>query len=64
MSVEVAAAVGLQSRELMEVARRADAGDDVLALGGGQEVAGRRRAPVTSSRLNATPEQEVSPRLP
>ena len=45
--------------------RRADAGDDVLALRVGQELAVEASSrPSTGSRVKATPVAEVSPRLP
>ena len=42
----------------------ADAGDDVLALRVGEEVAVGRFSPVAGSRVNATPVPESSPLLP
>ena len=53
------------ARRFGEMLRRADAGDDVLALGVDQELAVERVcSPVDGLRVKATPVAEVSPMLP
>ena len=56
-------AVGLLAGE-RQVLRRADAGDDVLALGVDQVLAVELLPPVDGSRVKATPVAQSSPMLP
>ena len=55
---------GGNARRLGDVLRRADAGDDILALRVDQELAIERFSPVDGLRVKATPVAEVSPILP
>ena len=56
--------VGEDLLHLLERLRRADAGDDVLALCVDEELAEDTGSPVDGSRVKATPVADVSPLLP
>ena len=56
--------LGQLRRHLVDVERRANARDDVLALRVDEELAVELPSPVDGSRVNATPVPESSPRLP
>ena len=62
--LELVVGLGQLLAHVRDRVRRADAGDDVLALGVGQVLAEETFSPVLGSRVNATPVPESSPMLP